>query len=275
MSYIEREISLIVSSDKDVGAKNISTDGSSFSLNFGGDGINLPRSAQNVTVAVESASVWWNIGNIKAGVNDKLYIKGPNTSNIATDFEITIAPGLYDLDELEQAIHRELENKGAWTTDAPIIELNPDEATQKVEIKVNYPVVEIDFTQPNTMREILGFNSVVLTAPVAPYTHVANNVAEFNSIEYFLIHTDLVSQGIRYNGSYNQTVAQVLIDVPAGSQIVSQPFNPPKIQAPELRTKSDLRFWITDHKNRAIDTNGEVWGCRVSIRYLEWLEAPK
>ena len=95
-------------------------------------------------------------------------------------------------------------------------------------------------------------------------------VAEFNQVNYFLIHSNLTSKGIRFNNIYNQTIGQVLIDVAPGSQITSSPRNPAKIASQELAgtNRTNLRFWLTDDKNRSIDTNSEYWSARVVIRYF-------
>jgi hypothetical protein len=102
-----------------------------------------------------------------------------------------------------------------------------------------------------------------------PINIQAQNIASFNQVNYFLIHSDLTNRGIRFNNTYNQTIGQVLIDVPPGSQITSTPYNPARISAQELAgaKRSNLRFWLTDDKNRRIDTNGENWSARISIRF--------
>ena len=76
---------------------------------------------------------------------------------------------------------------------------------------------------------------------------------------------------IRFNNNYNQTIGQVLIDVAPGSQIVSKPFNPARINAPELAgaTRTNLRFWLTDDEDRRVDTNSEYWTARIVIHYLK------
>lgn len=166
---------------------------------------------------------------------------------------------------------RELQNAGAKTDPIPVINLSPDDATQKVELTLNYLGSSVDFTQPDTPRIILGFDSQVIGPTViAPISIVADNVAAFNQVNYFLIHSDLVNKGIRFNNNYNQTIAQVLIDVPPGSQIVSKPFNPARSNAFELggSQRTNIRFYLTDDRDRAVNTNGEYWTCRVVIKYM-------
>ena len=272
---IPEEISMVVSSDPSTGAINRSDDGSYFEVQLQ-EALKMPLDCLNVSVAVEEASIWWVVPNIITGKNDKIYISGFDKNDVLTNYVIVIQQGLYDLTGLNQAVLRELENAGAkiknGTEDLPLLSLNADDATQRVEIRFNYTNVTVDFRYTDTFREILGFDSDLYgNYAVVPFNKVAPNVAGFNSVNYFLLHSDLVNKGILFNNSYNQSISQVLIDVPAGSQINYKPFNPAKIQADELRgaTRSLLRFWITDDKNKAVNTNNEYFSARIVIRFLK------
>jgi len=269
MSFtIPEEISMIVSSDPINGATNISPDGSYFEVQLQ-DGLSIPKDALNINISVEEATIWWSVPNVITGENDKMYITGPDTADVITNYIITLPQGLYDLSGINAAIARELEIAGAKIDPDPLITLSPDEATQRVQIRFNYATVSIDFTPNDTFRVILGFNSQVYT-PVPDNPILAPNVAAFNRVNYFLIHSDLTNKGIRFNNNYNQTIGQVLIDVAPGSQIVSRPFNPAKINAQELAgtSRTNLRFWITDDEDRRVNTNNEYWSARVVIHYL-------
>lgn len=269
MSFtIPEEISMIVSSDPTNGATNISPDGSYFEVQLQ-DGLKVPKDALNVNISVEEATIWWSVPNIITGENDKLYITGPNTLNVVQNFVLTIPQGLYDLAGINEAMARELEAAGAKIDPEPLITFSPDEATQRVQMRFNYANVSIDFTQTDTPRVILGFAAQVYS-PVPTNPILAPNVAAFNKVNYFLIHSDLTNKGIRFNNNYNQTIGQVLIDVAPGSQIVSRPFNPAKINASELAgaTRTNLRFWLTDDEDRRVNTNNEYWSARIVIHYL-------
>ena len=105
---------------------------------------------------------------------------------------------------------------------------------------------------------------------MSPLTILAPNVAQFNTVNSLLIHSDLTTLGIRFNNSYNQSISQVLINVPPGSQIISKPYNPPKVNIQDLAgsTRSNIRFWLTNEKDERVNTNGEYWTARLAIRYL-------
>ena len=181
MSFtIPEEISMIVSSDPNNGASNVSSDGSYFEVQLQ-DGLKVPIDALNVNVSVEEATVWWSVPNIITGQNDKVYITGPDTLDVVQNYVLTIPQGLYDLAGINEAIARELEADGAKIDPEPLISLSPDEATQKVQLRFNYATVSIDFTQNNTPREILGFDNQVYT-PVPDNPLLAPNVAAFNQV---------------------------------------------------------------------------------------------
>lgn len=266
----EYRVPFIFSSDSETGAINISNDGSSFEVELETPLI-IPKTAKTCYVSVDRSTIWWNIFNIKAGINDQFKISYDDGINPLVTETLTINSGLYDIEHLNAAILFEIANVGTLPID--IIVLLPDTATQKSVFQFNYTGVQIDFTIANTFREILGFDSRLV--PLAPSTitlqyEYSDNIASFNQIEYFLIHSDLVSRGIRINNSYNQTIEQVLIDVPPSSQIISTPFHPIFVPAPELigETRKLLRFWLTDDKNNLVDTNNEIFSLRLVIHYI-------
>lgn len=278
MSFVKEEISIIVSSDENTGAINKSLDGSRFEIQLDGDGLNIPNDAINVTVEVEEATIWWSIPNIITGQNDRFYVYGDSDDAVPVPqlYSLTIPQGLYDLSALNLAILSELEAAGARTIDGtganlPLISMSADSSTQKVRLRFNYPNVYVDFSQPNTMREILGFNSAVYGPYAgAPVNVLADNTAQFNQVNYFLIHSDIVSKGVRFNNTFNQTIAQVLINVAPGSQIVSTPFNPARSEANDLagNRRTNIRFWLTDDQDRSVNTNNENWSARIVIHYM-------
>lgn len=268
---IPEEISLLISSNPNQGATNRSADGSTFTIQLQ-ESLHLPADAKNVNIEVQSATVWWVVPNITTGVNDKIYCTVPRASDSKlTAYTLTIPQGLYDLTALNQTVQRELENAGAIITPEPAFIILADDATQKVEIRANYVGVEIDFTQADTPRDILGWTSVVVGPSVsAPQNFLAPSVAQFNQVNSFLICSDLVNRGMSFNGKYNQIISQVLIDVSPGSQIVYTPFHPPKLAAQDLagNNRTSLRFWLTDDQNRLVNTNGEYYTVRINISYL-------
>ncbi len=274
---IQEEISLLVSSDPSQGAVNRTSDGSQFEVQLD-QALQIPKNAVNCTVECEESTIWWTVSNIKTGINDTLYIFGDDDTQpvpLPQLYTVVLDSGLYDLTALNNTVQSKLEFLGARTLDAlnnplPLVSFSPDDATQKVVLRFNYPNVTVDFTQTNTPREILGFESLVYGAyPGAPVNILAPNVAQFNQINYFLITGDIVDHGIRFNNRYAQVMTQVLIDVAPGSQITASPRHPAKSDANNLigAKRTNLRFRLTDDKLRPVDTNGEYFTTRIVIKY--------
>ena len=185
-------------------------------------------------------------------------------------YTVTLPPGLYDLTLLNNEVARQLENAGASSATEPIVSFSANTASQRVQIRFPFPSSAIDFTLGDTPRAILGFNAGTYgNNPAAPYTETAQNVAAFNQINYWLLHCDLTNLGIAFNNQYSQVVSQISINKPPGSQVLYAPYNPARISVPELigSARTSIRVYLTDDKNRRVDTNGEYYSARFKIQW--------
>ncbi len=267
---LKKQIDFIVSSNPLNGALNLSSDGSTFNVQYE-EPLTIPKEAKNVTVEVQNAEIWWTVPNVITGENDKFRLidtnAGSNPSGTAYTGTVTIPEGLYDLSALSNTLETLLVNAGSAQG---TFTLSADEATQKVQIIFNNTGVSIDFTIANSCRDLLGWTSVVVGPhdPV-PYTDTAPNIASFNQINYFLIHSDLVDRGLRYNNKYSQIMTQVLIDVSPGSQITYTPQWPAVTDGSHLRgaKRNYFRYWLTDDQDRLVNTASEYWSARIVIKY--------
>jgi hypothetical protein len=274
---LQEEFSIILTSDPSGAASNISADGSRFEVQLD-ESLRVPDDAINCNISMDSASVWWSVSNIITGTNDKMYIHGLDTSDVEQDFTITIPQGLYDLPALNLKIQQLLENADGKISPYNNIDLIADNATSKVVIKFNYSVNTIDFSQSDTPRTTLGFASAVYGAYAgAPENVLAPDVANFNSVDSFLLHCDLVDRGILMNNSYSQVVGQVLIDVSPGSQIIYNPFNPTKVEANNLigASRRTIRVFLTDQAGDPVNTNGEFYSLKLKVSYMRPLMITK
>ena len=95
---IPTEISIIVSSDANGGAKNVSSDGSYFEIQLE-DGLKIPKEALNVNISVIESSIWWTVPNILTDVNDKLYFNYEGQHHV-----VIIPQGLYTFSSLKTEI---------------------------------------------------------------------------------------------------------------------------------------------------------------------------
>ena len=258
------EIPVIATSSVASGAVNKNSLGSRFTIVLQ-DPIIMPNDIVNCTVQVDEATVWWTIPNISITLNNNKFYFEYNTVN----YVITIPNGLYSVVDLDTAVNREV---FTLTGESGLFAFEADNATQKVALTLTQAGLQVDFTQSDTFRDIIGFDSQLVPSggpTTGSYTVLGDNVANFNTIDYFLLHSDIIDRGIRTNNTYTQTISQILIDVAPGSQIVSREFNPPKSEAISLsgRTIDRITFWLTDQDNNLVDTNNEDFSCRMIIKY--------
>jgi hypothetical protein len=268
---VRKHFNITASSDEAAGATNKSADGSSFNVKLNRP-FEIPPDAINITAEALSTTIWWTVPNIITGENDQMSITGPDTLDVTQTYNITLEQGLYDLAGLNEAILRELETAGAKVDPEPIVNFTPDNATQKVVLRLEYDDSDVDFTIGQTPRIILGFEALVYGPPGvgnAPDNVLAPNVAAFNTINSFFTHTNLVEQGMLLNAKYDSILGQVLIDEPPGSLITSEPFHSTRSPAGHLAGSklTNLHFWLTDEKLQPVNTANENWTVRVAIRY--------
>lgn len=262
---ITYQLPFIFSSSVIDGATNKSPDGSSFSVSFDRP-ILVPKEAKYCYIETQASEIWNVVPNILTGKNDLMKLTWDNVG-LPTIVNIIIPQGLYDVTSLNDTVNRLLVEAG---TPTDLIEITGNDPTQKVIITTKFAGTSIDFTISQSFRELLGFDSQVLGPSIAAETFISDNVASFNNIDYFLIHCDIINKGLRNNNRYTQIISQVLIDVPPGSQILSRPFNIPKIPANELigDKRNLINIWLTDHNNNRVNTTGEDFSVRLVINYI-------
>ncbi len=266
--YIEYQVPFIFDSSNESNSTVTTSDGSGFNVSLQVPLI-IPDSAVYVYLTCDRASVWNNIYNVTTA-NNKLHVEYDD-GFIVVNHILAFEPGLYDLAHLQSALERLL-NENSLPGD--LFRFSPCTASEKVVIEFDYTGIQIDFTQTDTFRILLGFNSALV--PTLPSTSVhqyqyGDTQASFNNVNYFLIHTDLVSRGIRINSDYTQTVALINITEAPGSQInfVAAHENP-RIPANELISskRTNIELWLTDDSNQRVDTNGQPWSVSLIIHYL-------
>ena len=227
----------------------------------------IPHDAMNCTIEVTAAAIWNTTPNVSAKIgNNKFYLSlEENESQV--NVIITIPDGLYGVSELEATIKRGLVTLGK---NPDLVSFIQDEATQKLILSL-LPYAQVDFTQPDTPRGVLGFDSRLapLTLQGTNSLEDADSEAAFNRTNSYLIKSDIVGNGIPINSLADGILAQVAIDVKPGSQINYRPYYPPKSNANELigHVKNYFSFSLVDQINREVSTSNEEWSFTTVIRY--------
>ena len=258
MSLTEDGFDLIFQSDPE--SRNTINNGSEFTVDFDSP-LEIPRLAKNVSVGVPQATVWFTTPNIVEGQN-RIYLTG-SVSDI-----LTIPAGLYSVDLLQEKIKQLLQD------DADKMDFGSNDATNRVTFTFNEAGFKLEFKEDSP--QILGF-SIGEYEPQPnengefnyPNTIEAPNKATFNTLDYFLIHCDIVENGIQFNDFFNSIVAKVPINTSPGRQVNYQPVHILRSKAQSLaeQPKTKLRFWLTDQNNKAIDTFGESWSVVINVKY--------
>jgi len=176
-ALLEKSATYIFNSDPVSGAQNTSADGSSFQVTTNSP-IRIPRDAIDCKMGVIQAAVWNTSPNISSTFNNNLF-KFTTSVAPAGTHTITIPEGLYSVAALSSYLSSQFVNFGYPSN---LITISGNEATGQSTVTFLTLGDSVDFTIPNTVRTILGFNSVVIAAPSANYTFFSNNPAQFNRV---------------------------------------------------------------------------------------------
>lgn len=261
---IERVDSFIVSSDPSNGSQNLSSDGSTFSVQLN-NAISIPQEAKNCTLEVQQASIWYTTPNISAALGNNLFV----VSSGEVGATITIPDGLYSRSALNAYLQLAFVNEGLPDG---LITLSENSSTGQTVLIFNVLNTQVDFTVANTCRDVLGFNSRLVPAvssTIVGQSEASDNIAVFNSLNSWLISSSLINQGIPVNETGRNIIARVPITSSAGSQVNYQPYNPTRTSARNLIAQSTNRFdvWLTDQRGVKIDTFGEYYSVLIVLRY--------
>jgi len=266
---IPKSTSFFFSSDPLVGAQNVSVDGSEFTVVLDAP-IALPQGAMSATLSVSQASVWNTSYKISAafGNNEIMIVEGE------VPFTLIIPDGLYSLSGLNAYLATQFVN---MLLPANLIVISGDDATQRTILTFLNTGDKVDFTQPNSVRGILGFDPALVVSTGPGFNVFSDEPANFNRVNSYLIRSNLVSQGIPVNNIGQGIISQIPISVPPGSQINYQPRNPIPVDASELvgMGKNAFTFSLVDQNLRPTPTAGETWDFVLVLNYFILLTSDK
>ena len=185
----------------------------------------------------------------------------------------TLPDGLYGADSLNLSIKRWLKSLGIpggggrFSEDA--IKITADIATQKLVFEMAQGLqLSTSDALPENVAKTLGFTNDII-ATFTGESFLGDNIAELNRINSFLIHTDLVHDGLSINSSYDSILTDIQLTVSPGSLLTYRPYIPYRVTGKHLKygTKDLITFRLTDEQNRHVDTFGEEWSLTIIIRY--------
>jgi len=195
---------------------------------------------------------------------------------------IKIDKGLYDIQTLVAQLELQWDSylgadgktaaSIAW---ANLFTITGNDSTQKVSIqfetdsKIN---TYIDWKQ-STIRDILGFDITSAQKPlVSKGSITAQYIADFNNLNAYYLHSDLVGQGIPTNSLYGQVISVIPVTAAPGNLIVYQGqyenlFADCDNLIGSINGRSTFSFWLTTENNQVIDMNGEEYSFTLLFKW--------
>ena len=261
---VDKQLSYTFSSNTSTGAANIQNNGASFSVALNSP-IYIPKGTVDCTVEVLQAAVWNTSPNIAVEFGN-YRLRFTYNENV---YGFVIPDGLYSLTDLNTTISRLLANAGLASN---LFILSGDQSTQKTVITYSVSGVRIDFTRPDSIRTVLGFDarlSPVGGISAAGQSDFSDNTAVFNRINSFFVRSSMVNNGLPLNNVGSGIIAAIPITAAPGSQINYAPTIPIAVDASDLpgTTLQFISFDLLDQELRYVNTVGEDWSITLAIKY--------
>ena len=197
---------------------------------------------KNYVVAVLSVVTFNSIPNVHEGMN-KFYWNEEGISK-----ETTIPTGSYELVGINQYL------RSAMGANVGIF---PNKNTLTAVIHSEY---DIDFSQPNSIRPLLGFGKRIIPAGTNE-SEMPVNILNVNTIS---VECNIAS-GSYKNGKPSRAIYQLVIDVPSGYKIISYPQNILFFPI-QQRYIDRISLKLTDQDNKLVDFRGESVTIRLQIK---------
>ena len=285
MSLIKKQFDILVSSNPVLGANNVRNNGGTFTVNFEDNGLDIPSNAENVSLQVINSELWYNEPNVITGVNDQLDFGYQDTGGVLIESTITFDEGLYLVDDIQLALERGVSDLVAAGTltdtifkDGKLrIQFGADNPRSRVSLDFtidgsNTYGMSCDFSSARSIGKLLGFTNPPLQpiTPSATETHfIGDQNPQFNTFNYYLLQSNIVSKGMRIGPTFDTIIAKILVQAKPNSQIMYSPTIPALIDASSLKgsNRRDYTFTLLDDKKNVINTRGEFWSAQIRISY--------
>lgn len=185
-----------------------------------------------------------SIPNVEENINNKLNFEG--------GYEINFPTGAYEITDINNYVNKvrpELK-----------FELIANNNTLKSEIKCSKAV---DFTKPNSIRELLGFSEPVVLE--ADKWHVSPKQVSINKVDVIRVTCNIVKGSYR-DGKEGHILHEFYPNVGPGYKIVETPNNIHYLPINKLTTLDEIHIKLEDQNGDLINFRGERIVIRVHIR---------
>ena len=177
---------------------------------------------------------------------------------------ITIPHGAYELESLVLEIKRIIIEEGHITKDFYPFSIKPNFSTLGSIIEITDPNFLIDFTYDNTIRDLLGFNAVVLEDQY----NLSQNPVVILSFDKIFLEGD-IAQGMIFKGKKSSIIHNFTMDVDPGCKYIEK-FRG-GVMWYMMETKdviSSICFKLKNENGNLVSFNGQSITFRLSIKEI-------
>ena len=202
-------------------------------------------------IALQSLESYYSFPNIDEK-NNKIRV----SLNGALWHDLTFAVGCYEHEDINDELQRQVEVIGGKKTD---IILKPNKNTFQTIMTIS-GAVKVDFTIPNSIRTVLGFDAKIYPKG----RHLSEHTVNIMRVNSIFVHTNVI--GSTYvNGSESPVIYSFFPDIPPGGKIIVEPRV--LIYLPvSISVISRLTSWLTDQNNEALNLRGEELTIKYDLR---------
>ena len=176
-------------------------------------------------------------------------------------FTVTIPEGSYEIRDIDVAVKQSMRDNNHYDSqnDKYYVSISANSSTLKTALSLNNNY-QVDFTLPNSMRHLLGFNQAICSARYQESENVVN-IMNINSI---LVNINIIT-GSYVNGIMQPVIYSFFPNVSPGYKIMEKPSHL-KYLPVTLDTIKNLRTYITDQDGNLLNLRGEAVTIRLDIR---------
>lgn len=171
--------------------------------------------------------------------------------------DIYIPTGAYELSQINDVIQSKLINPD-------IFELIANNNTLKCIIRINDSDVKVHFDHESSLKDMLGFRSIVLQGLGE---HEGSSIVKILKVNSIFVNCDIIT-GSYVNASQKPVLYNFFPNVPPGYKVIETPGTPIYLPISQNYIES-LRVWLTDQDRNLINLRGETLNIWLIIRSFD------
>ena len=204
---------------------------------------------KNYVLGLKNYSLWYSWFNVSAENNNNNFRYSRDSG--ASFSDLVIPDGNYSLDNLNTKLNSLIFTNGGIKNS---IVFAPNYNTLRVELSLASGY-QVDFIPNNSLKNILGFNAQIYSAPFTSAPFPANIT---NSVDAININCSLLNSSQNLlNDNPSQTLLQFVPSTSVGSNLAAQVSQITFLPITNSGNINSMRIFITDQNLNILNLNGE------------------